>query len=162
MIQRHQALSAKKWYIRDNPSSNGYTAEDLRRLGPKQLARRMVGYTANIPGTKTLPTLLLIRRVGTISNNAGMHEVRKLSMRAGRRRKGLNRTHDAVPRNTLPHAPHVLRCSVRKHHHIENARGCRHGRDRRDSIRSHPGGNGIIMHATRLVLLASHGCRSKS
>ena len=52
MIQRMQALSAKKWYIRDNPQSNGYTAEDLAGMSVSWLAKRMVGYTAGIPGSK--------------------------------------------------------------------------------------------------------------
>ena len=29
MIQRMQALSAKKWYVRDNPKATGYTVDDL-------------------------------------------------------------------------------------------------------------------------------------
>ncbi len=52
MIQRWQALSAKKWYIRDNPKATGYTVEDLRGMSVKALAKNIVGYTANIPGTK--------------------------------------------------------------------------------------------------------------
>ena len=52
MIQRQQALSAKKWYIRDNPRSTGYTFEDLQKMNIRTLSRQMVGYTANIPGTK--------------------------------------------------------------------------------------------------------------
>ena len=52
MIQRMQALSAKKWYVRDNPRATGYTVDDLREMGVRSLAKNMVGYTANIPGTK--------------------------------------------------------------------------------------------------------------
>ena len=52
MIQRFQALSAKKWYVRDNPKATGYTVEDLSNMSVKALAKQMVGYTTNIPGTK--------------------------------------------------------------------------------------------------------------
>ena len=52
MVQRHKALSAKKWYVRDNPEATGYTIEDTKRMGVKRLGKQMVGYTANIPGTK--------------------------------------------------------------------------------------------------------------
>ena len=52
LLQRCQALSAKKWFVRDNPKSNGYTAEDLSRMGVHGLSKQMVGYTKNIPGTK--------------------------------------------------------------------------------------------------------------
>ena len=52
MTQRIKALSAKKWFVRDNPKSTGYTAEDHRAMGVKGLSKQMVGYTANIPGTK--------------------------------------------------------------------------------------------------------------
>ena len=52
MIQRIQALSAKKWYVKDNPQALGYTVEDLSHMSVGQLAKKMVGYTANIPGTK--------------------------------------------------------------------------------------------------------------
>ena len=31
MVQRSQALSAKKCYVRDNPKTTGYTMEDLRK-----------------------------------------------------------------------------------------------------------------------------------
>ena len=51
-IQRHQALSAKKWYIRDNPQANGYTVDALKGMGVRNLSKQMVGYTAGIPGTK--------------------------------------------------------------------------------------------------------------
>ena len=52
MTQRIKALSAKKWFVRDNPKSTGYTAEDLKGMGVRGLAKQMVGYTAQIPGTK--------------------------------------------------------------------------------------------------------------
>ena len=52
LLQRTKVLSAKKWYVRDNPEALGYTAEDLRRMGVQSLAKKLVGYTANIPGTK--------------------------------------------------------------------------------------------------------------
>ena len=52
MIQRQQALSAKKWYIRDNPKATGYTFEDLQKMNIRSLSRQMIGYTTNIPGTK--------------------------------------------------------------------------------------------------------------
>ena len=45
MCQRIKALSAKKWFIRDNPKCTGYTTEDLARLSIPKLARQMVGYT---------------------------------------------------------------------------------------------------------------------
>ena len=52
MIQRFSVLSAKKWFVRDNPRATGYTVEDLNKMSVKGLAKQMVGYTANIPGTK--------------------------------------------------------------------------------------------------------------
>ena len=52
MVQRIQALSAKKWYVRDNPQALGYTAEDLSNMNVRNLAKQMVGYTGSIPGTK--------------------------------------------------------------------------------------------------------------
>ena len=52
MLQRTQVLSAKKWYVRDNPKATGYTVDDIRGMGVKTLAKNMVGYTANIPGTR--------------------------------------------------------------------------------------------------------------
>ena len=52
MVQRAQALSAKKWYVRDNPKATGYTVEDLSGMSVKSLAKNMVGYTASIPGTR--------------------------------------------------------------------------------------------------------------
>ena len=61
MVQRSQALSAKKWYVRDNPKATGYTMEDLRKMSVKTLAKNMVGYTASIPGTRASKSQL--RRV---------------------------------------------------------------------------------------------------
>ena len=52
LIQLMKVLSAKKWYVRDNPEAQHYTVQDLRRLGVKHLSKSLVGYTANIPGTK--------------------------------------------------------------------------------------------------------------
>ena len=52
MLQRIKVLSAKKWFVRENPKAQGYTHEDLKRMGVKGLAKKMVGYTAGIPGTK--------------------------------------------------------------------------------------------------------------
>ena len=52
MTQRIKALSAKKWFIRDNPHATGYTAQDLKNMGVKGLSKQMTGYTADIPGTK--------------------------------------------------------------------------------------------------------------
>ena len=52
MLQRIKTLSAKKWFVRENPKAQGYTHEDLKRMGVKGLAKQMVGYTADIPGTK--------------------------------------------------------------------------------------------------------------
>ena len=53
MTQRIKALSAKKWFVRDNPNASGFTAQDLKKMGVHGLARKMTGYTANIPGTKS-------------------------------------------------------------------------------------------------------------
>jgi len=39
MCQRIKALSAKKWFIRDNPKSTGYTAEDLAGMSIPILAK---------------------------------------------------------------------------------------------------------------------------
>ena len=58
MVQRSQALSAKKWYVRDNPSATGYTVEALRHMSIKSLAQNMVGYTANIAGTQAIKSKL--------------------------------------------------------------------------------------------------------
>ena len=52
LLQRFQTLSAKKWYVRDNPEATGYTAETLRQMGVRTLSERLIGYTASIPGTK--------------------------------------------------------------------------------------------------------------
>ena len=52
MVQRSQALSAKKWYVRDNPQATGYTLDDIRGMSVKALAQNMVGYTQDIPGTR--------------------------------------------------------------------------------------------------------------
>jgi len=52
MVQRTQALSAKKWYVRDNPKATGYTMDDLREMSVYKLAKNMVGYTQDIPGTR--------------------------------------------------------------------------------------------------------------
>ena len=52
MIQRMQALSANKLYARDNPKATGYTATDFASMSVRSLAKQMVGYTANNPGTK--------------------------------------------------------------------------------------------------------------
>ncbi len=41
-----------KWYVRDNPKATGYTVEELSKMSVPFLAKQMVGYTANIPGTK--------------------------------------------------------------------------------------------------------------
>lgn len=51
-LQRMKALSAKKWYVRDNPQATGYTAEDLAAMSVPILAKQMVGYTQSIPGTR--------------------------------------------------------------------------------------------------------------
>ena len=42
MMQRVQALSAKKWYVRDNPQATGYTAEDLANMSVGMLSKKMV------------------------------------------------------------------------------------------------------------------------
>ena len=51
-MRRIKALSAKKWFSRDNPQAQGFTAQDIHKMGVKNLARNLVGYTADIPGTK--------------------------------------------------------------------------------------------------------------
>ena len=61
MVQRTQVLSAKKWYVRDNPKATGYTVDDMRGMSVRTLAKNMVGYTANIPGTRASKSQL--RRV---------------------------------------------------------------------------------------------------
>ena len=52
MHHRIQALSSKKWYVRDNPKSTGYTVDDLAKMSVQSLSKQMVGYTSNIPGTR--------------------------------------------------------------------------------------------------------------
>ena len=52
MVQRFHALSAKKWFVRDNPRATGYTVEELKNMSVTSLAKQMVGYTSQIPGTK--------------------------------------------------------------------------------------------------------------
>ena len=63
LVQGIKALSAKKWFVRDNPQAQGFTAQDIRNKGVKSLARNLVGYTADIPGTtarkETLRRLIL-------------------------------------------------------------------------------------------------------
>ena len=61
MLQRQQALSAKKWFVRDNPQATGYTIDDIKQMSVRYLAKNMVGYTADIPGTKASKSKL--RRV---------------------------------------------------------------------------------------------------
>ena len=39
-------------HVRDNPKATGYTLDDIRGMSVKMLAKNMVGYTANIPGTR--------------------------------------------------------------------------------------------------------------
>ena len=56
MMLRVQALSAKKWYIRDKPAATGYTVDDLRTMSVASLSKQMTGYTANVPGTKASKT----------------------------------------------------------------------------------------------------------
>ena len=51
-LQRWNVLSAKKWFVRDNPKACGYTAEDLKNMGVRGLAKQLVGYTSKIPGTR--------------------------------------------------------------------------------------------------------------
>ena len=43
MLHRMKALSAKKWFVRDNPEATGYTAEDLKKMNVKTLSKQMVG-----------------------------------------------------------------------------------------------------------------------
>ena len=52
MIQRFHALSAKKWFVKDNPQATGYTRDDLSKMAVKTLAKQLVGYTSMIPGTR--------------------------------------------------------------------------------------------------------------
>ena len=52
MRQRIRALGAKKWFVKDNPKATGYTVDDLKEMSVGVLAKKMVGYTQNIPGTR--------------------------------------------------------------------------------------------------------------
>ena len=52
MIQRFNALSAKKWFVKDNPEATGYTVDDLSKMSVRNLAKKLVGYTSTIPGTR--------------------------------------------------------------------------------------------------------------
>ena len=56
MLQRWNALSAKKWFVRDNPKACGYTTEDLKKMGVKGLAKQLVGYTSKICLLYTSPS----------------------------------------------------------------------------------------------------------
>ncbi len=38
-VQRIKVLSAKKWYVKDNPSATGYTADDLKKNGRLKLGK---------------------------------------------------------------------------------------------------------------------------
>ena len=58
MVQRYHALSAKKWYLRDNPQASGYSLDDIRGMSVRTLAKNMVGYSAKIPGTQASKTKL--------------------------------------------------------------------------------------------------------
>jgi len=52
MMQRFHVLSAKKWFVRDNPEAQGYTTEDIRKMGVTNLSKKLVGYTSRIPGSR--------------------------------------------------------------------------------------------------------------
>ena len=58
MCQRIKALGAKKWFVKDNPKATGYTAEDIKKMSVPMLSKKMVGYTQNIPGTRSSKTRL--------------------------------------------------------------------------------------------------------
>ena len=58
MVQRMKALGARKWFLKDNPKASGYTFQDLKEMSVPMLARKMVGYTQNIPGTRGSKTKL--------------------------------------------------------------------------------------------------------
>ena len=58
MCQRIKVLGAKKWFVKDNPQSTGYTAEDIKKMSVPMLSKKMVGYTQNIPGARASKTLL--------------------------------------------------------------------------------------------------------
>ena len=60
-IQRRNAMAAKKWFIRENPNSVAWTVEELLKMSKESLGKRLVGYTAKIPGTKASKNVL--RRV---------------------------------------------------------------------------------------------------
>ena len=78
MIQRIQVLSARKLYIRDNPKATGYTVEDLSNMNVHTLSKQMVGYTANIPGTKASKAklrklmLAMVRQIEIETRTAGV------------------------------------------------------------------------------------------
>jgi len=84
MVQRTQVLSAKKWYVCDNPKATGYTVEDIRGMSVRTLAKNMVGYTANIPGTRASKAqlrrliLTMVKQIEietTVVSGAGNSEV---------------------------------------------------------------------------------------
>ena len=85
MIQRFQVLSARKWYIRDNPKATGYTLEDLSTMNVHTLSKQMVGYTANIPGTKASKAklrkliLTMVRQIEIETRTAGLGDKSKES-----------------------------------------------------------------------------------
>ena len=49
MMQRFHVLSAKKWFVRDNPEAQGYTTEDIRKMGVTKLSKKLCGYTSRLP-----------------------------------------------------------------------------------------------------------------
>ena len=51
-LQRQQALAAKKWYVRENPRTQGFTADDLKDMSVHQLSKQMTGYTQGISGSR--------------------------------------------------------------------------------------------------------------
>ena len=88
MCQRIKALGAKKWFVKDNPQAVGYTAEDIKTMSVPTLARKMVGYTQNIPGTRASKIrlrkviLAMVRQIeietrpaGTRSNGSQLGDV---------------------------------------------------------------------------------------
>ena len=81
-------LSAKKWYVRDNPEATGYTADDLLHMGVKSLANKLVGYTANIPGTKASKArlrrliLAMVRQIEIETAEGANHHDYRLRWRA--------------------------------------------------------------------------------
>ena len=82
MVQRTEALSAKKWYLRDHPNATGYTLDTLRNMSVKALAKNMVGYTAKIPGTQASKSQL--RRI--IFAMVRQIEIETASMEGGQER----------------------------------------------------------------------------